>query len=191
MFLVIMVNCYLNVNSFCTSPTPCEESVFSLFRCIKSHSLYLPSFLSPFLPPSINLSISHSHPPAINPSFPLFLPLSFSPKLPPSPPFLPLNTSSILSSSIPHLPSLSPRHSPSPFPSSQTPSVLHPSTPSSLHNDIANILYCQIQSIIFVFQNARVNVNTFLDTLMTEPGPRCLMWLPILHRVAAVEKGDY
>ncbi|XP_064626409.1 dystrobrevin beta-like isoform X4 [Lineus longissimus] len=34
---------------------------------------------------------------------------------------------------------------------------------------------------------SKVTVNDFLDTLMSEPGPQCLMWLPILHRMSAVE----
>ncbi|XP_013413234.1 dystrobrevin beta isoform X3 [Lingula anatina] len=33
----------------------------------------------------------------------------------------------------------------------------------------------------------KVTLNDFLDTLMADPGPQCLMWLPILHRMAAVE----
>ncbi|ELU02511.1 hypothetical protein CAPTEDRAFT_221719 [Capitella teleta] len=33
----------------------------------------------------------------------------------------------------------------------------------------------------------KVNVNDFLDALMRDPGPQCLMWLPILHRMATVE----
>ncbi len=40
------------------------------------------------------------------------------------------------------------------------------------------------------FQNQKINVNDFLDTLMSDPGPQCLMWLPILQRMAAVENGE-
>ncbi|XP_053972325.1 dystrobrevin beta isoform X4 [Hylaeus volcanicus] len=36
-------------------------------------------------------------------------------------------------------------------------------------------------------QNSRVTVNDFLDTLMSDPGPHCLIWLPLYHRMAAVE----
>ncbi|XP_050576120.1 dystrobrevin beta-like isoform X8 [Bombus affinis] len=36
-------------------------------------------------------------------------------------------------------------------------------------------------------QNSKVTVNDFLDTLMSDPGPHCLIWLPLYHRMAAVE----
>ena len=36
-------------------------------------------------------------------------------------------------------------------------------------------------------QGSRVTVNMFLDTLMADPCPPCLMWLPLLHRMASVE----
>ncbi|XP_047519961.1 dystrobrevin beta [Pieris napi] len=36
-------------------------------------------------------------------------------------------------------------------------------------------------------QNNKVTVNDFLDTLMSDPGPPCLVWLPLLHRLASVE----
>lgn len=32
-----------------------------------------------------------------------------------------------------------------------------------------------------------VNINNFLNVLVSEPGPQCLMWLPVLHRMAQVE----
>ncbi|KAL3867595.1 hypothetical protein ACJMK2_040478 [Sinanodonta woodiana] len=32
-----------------------------------------------------------------------------------------------------------------------------------------------------------VNVNDFLNVMVSEPGPKCLMWLPILHRMMQVE----
>ncbi|XP_018313365.1 dystrobrevin beta isoform X4 [Mycetomoellerius zeteki] len=35
--------------------------------------------------------------------------------------------------------------------------------------------------------NSKVTVNDFLDTLMSDPGPHCLIWLPLYHRMAAVE----
>ena len=34
-----------------------------------------------------------------------------------------------------------------------------------------------------------VTVNDFIETLVSEPGPQCLMWLPIFQRLAAVENG--
>ncbi|KAK9707799.1 Zinc finger, ZZ type [Popillia japonica] len=35
--------------------------------------------------------------------------------------------------------------------------------------------------------NAKVTVNDFLDTMMSDPGPPSLVWLPLLHRLASVE----
>ncbi|XP_056640992.1 dystrobrevin beta isoform X2 [Diorhabda sublineata] len=35
--------------------------------------------------------------------------------------------------------------------------------------------------------NAKVTVNDFLDTMMFDPGPPALVWLPLLHRLANVE----
>lgn len=43
---------------------------------------------------------------------------------------------------------------------------------------------------ILCVQNTKVTVNDFLDTLMSEPGPHCLIWLPLYHRMAAVESGN-
>jgi len=34
-----------------------------------------------------------------------------------------------------------------------------------------------------------VTVNDFMDTMMSDPGPPCLVWLPLLHRLASVETG--
>ncbi|KAM8850717.1 dystrobrevin alpha isoform 2-T4 [Spinachia spinachia] len=33
----------------------------------------------------------------------------------------------------------------------------------------------------------RVSLNTFLDALMSDPPPQCLVWLPLMHRLANVE----
>ncbi|XP_060536455.1 dystrobrevin beta isoform X2 [Cylas formicarius] len=35
--------------------------------------------------------------------------------------------------------------------------------------------------------NAKVTVNDFLDMMMSDPGPPCLVWLPLLHRIGSVE----
>ncbi|XP_063905364.1 dystrobrevin beta isoform X3 [Zophobas morio] len=35
--------------------------------------------------------------------------------------------------------------------------------------------------------NVKVTVNDFLDTLMSDPGPPSLVWLPLVHRIANVE----
>lgn len=36
-------------------------------------------------------------------------------------------------------------------------------------------------------QQKKVSLNTFLDTLMSDPSPQCLVWLPLMHRLANVE----
>ncbi|XP_010781680.1 dystrobrevin alpha isoform X1 [Notothenia coriiceps] len=36
-------------------------------------------------------------------------------------------------------------------------------------------------------QEKKVSLNTFLDTLMSDPPPQCLVWLPLMHRLANVE----
>nr|XP_051707982.1 dystrobrevin alpha isoform X20 [Oryctolagus cuniculus] len=36
-------------------------------------------------------------------------------------------------------------------------------------------------------QQKKVTLNGFLDTLMSDPPPQCLVWLPLLHRLANVE----
>ncbi|TRY88494.1 hypothetical protein DNTS_005170 [Danionella cerebrum] len=36
-------------------------------------------------------------------------------------------------------------------------------------------------------QQKKVMLNMFLDTLMSDPPPQCLIWLPLLHRLAKVE----
>uniref|UniRef100_A0A1L8E5R4 Dystrobrevin n=2 Tax=Nyssomyia neivai TaxID=330878 RepID=A0A1L8E5R4_9DIPT len=35
--------------------------------------------------------------------------------------------------------------------------------------------------------DSKVTVNDFMGALMSEPGPPCLVWLPLLHRLASVE----
>jgi len=30
-----------------------------------------------------------------------------------------------------------------------------------------------------------------MDSMMSDPGPACLVWLPLLHRLANVENGWY
>ncbi|XP_015906448.1 dystrobrevin beta [Parasteatoda tepidariorum] len=32
-----------------------------------------------------------------------------------------------------------------------------------------------------------ITVNDFLDILLSDPGPQCLMWFPLIHRMASVE----
>ncbi|XP_046883828.1 dystrobrevin alpha isoform X11 [Hypomesus transpacificus] len=36
-------------------------------------------------------------------------------------------------------------------------------------------------------QQKKVSLNIFLDTLMWDPPPQCLVWLPLMHRLANVE----
>lgn len=35
----------------------------------------------------------------------------------------------------------------------------------------------------------KIMLNMFLDTLMADPPPQCLVWLPLMHRLAHVENG--
>ncbi|XP_046677338.1 dystrobrevin beta-like isoform X2 [Homalodisca vitripennis] len=35
--------------------------------------------------------------------------------------------------------------------------------------------------------NGKVTVNDFMDTMMSDPGPHCLVWFPLLHRLTSVE----
>ncbi|XP_071447825.1 dystrobrevin beta-like [Hetaerina americana] len=35
--------------------------------------------------------------------------------------------------------------------------------------------------------SGRITVNDFMDTMMSDPGPHCLVWLPLLHRMASSE----
>ncbi|XP_069076206.1 dystrobrevin alpha isoform X3 [Pleurodeles waltl] len=43
------------------------------------------------------------------------------------------------------------------------------------------------QSARSCFAQQKVTLNSFLDTLMSDPPPQCLVWLPLLHRLANVE----
>ena len=54
---------------------------------------------------------------------------------------------------------------------------------------ICYTVMCFNCSSTFKKQKNKVNVNDFLEKLMSDPGPQCLMWLPILHRMATVENG--
>ena len=36
-------------------------------------------------------------------------------------------------------------------------------------------------------EGSRVTVNDFLEALMSDPGPQCILWLPVLHRMATAE----
>ncbi|XP_069777684.1 dystrobrevin alpha isoform X14 [Narcine bancroftii] len=36
-------------------------------------------------------------------------------------------------------------------------------------------------------QQKKVTLNSFLDTLMSDPPPQCLVWIPLMHRLANVE----
>ena len=33
----------------------------------------------------------------------------------------------------------------------------------------------------------KVKVNDYLDTMFADPGPQCMLWLPLMHRMANVE----
>ncbi|KTG46108.1 hypothetical protein cypCar_00012327, partial [Cyprinus carpio] len=40
-------------------------------------------------------------------------------------------------------------------------------------------------------QQKKILLNTFLDVLMADPPPQCLVWLPLMHRLANVENGGW
>lgn len=40
-----------------------------------------------------------------------------------------------------------------------------------------------------VLPQKKVSLNVFLDTFMSDPPPQCLVWLPLMHRLANVENG--
>ncbi|XP_011505315.1 PREDICTED: dystrobrevin beta [Ceratosolen solmsi marchali] len=58
------------------------------------------------------------------------------------------------------------------------PAALYESPSFGYSNDLGNSIFPS---------NAKITVNDFLDTLMSEPGPHCLIWLPLYHRMASVE----
>ena len=35
--------------------------------------------------------------------------------------------------------------------------------------------------------NSKIKVNDYLDTMFADPGPQCLLWLPLMHRMSNVE----
>lgn len=43
-----------------------------------------------------------------------------------------------------------------------------------------------LENELFPIEN-KITVNDFISTLITEPGPACLVWLPLIHRLASVE----
>lgn len=53
-----------------------------------------------------------------------------------------------------------------------------------------------IHSLIWLCYNLcvllqkQVSLNMFLDTFMSDPPPQCLVWLPLMHRLANVENGE-
>ena len=40
-----------------------------------------------------------------------------------------------------------------------------------------------------MLQNSKVSVNDFLEVLLGDPSVPCLVWLPLVHRIAAAEQG--
>lgn len=44
---------------------------------------------------------------------------------------------------------------------------------------------------VLCLQATKVTVNDFMDMMMSDPGPHCLVWLPLLHRLASVENGEH
>lgn len=48
---------------------------------------------------------------------------------------------------------------------------------------------CRTESVLSVLCQKKILLNTFLDVLMADPPPQCLVWLPLMHRLANVENG--
>ena len=44
-----------------------------------------------------------------------------------------------------------------------------------------------VHEVIFDPNQRKINLNDFLETMMSDPGPHCLSWLLILHRVINTE----
>ena len=40
-------------------------------------------------------------------------------------------------------------------------------------------------------ESDKINVNDFLETMMSDPGPQCLSWLLVLHRIANAENSRH
>ncbi|GBM05106.1 Dystrobrevin beta [Araneus ventricosus] len=58
--------------------------------------------------------------------------------------------------------------------------------PCSVHESPTFGYRDNLPSMIIDGQN-KVTVNDFLDIIMSDPAPPCLVWLPLLHRLASVE----
>lgn len=43
--------------------------------------------------------------------------------------------------------------------------------------------------LFFFSSQKKIMLNMFLDTMMADPPPQCLVWLPLMHRLAHVENG--
>ncbi|MGH0137386.1 UNVERIFIED_CONTAM: hypothetical protein FKN15_064177 [Acipenser sinensis] len=51
---------------------------------------------------------------------------------------------------------------------------------------IASYDSCGLLNVCF---RKKIVLNVFLDALMADPPPQCLVWLPLMHRLANVENG--
>lgn len=49
--------------------------------------------------------------------------------------------------------------------------------------------YFHVFHLWLLLQVSQVSIDDFIDLMTSDSGPECLMWLPILHRLAAVENG--
>lgn len=58
------------------------------------------------------------------------------------------------------------------------PAAVYESPSFSYSEDLAKTIFNTTQ---------KITVNDFMDVMMNEPGPHCLVWLPLLHRLASVE----
>ncbi|XKL60356.1 hypothetical protein PGB90_001372 [Kerria lacca] len=58
--------------------------------------------------------------------------------------------------------------------------------PAAVYESPSFTYTSQLANDIFL-PNSRVNLSCFIDVMMTEPGPPCLVWFPLLHRLSNIE----
>ncbi len=62
---------------------------------------------------------------------------------------------------------------------------------SGSHSTCLGYLEAFTKSVLSVLCQKKILLNTFLDVLMADPPPQCLVWIPLMHRLANVENGTW
>ncbi len=62
---------------------------------------------------------------------------------------------------------------------------------SGSHSTCLGVLEAFTKSVLSVLCQKKILLNTFLDVLMADPPPQCLVWIPLMHRLANVENGTW